>query len=194
MNAVPIEVPFRFDSQPLLWCVDQVYTVEECAAFIRLIEDSRPELATNNALYRDQDRVIRDDPAIAEDLFARLRPHVPPKMGDLLLRGLNARLRMYRYRAGQRFAPHMDHWYRPTDTTITLHSVVVYFNADFVGGETRFTEQLDQLVLPEAGRVAIFQHKVRHEGCAVQHGTKYAMRTDVIYGSPNGELVSLSIP
>jgi len=29
--------------------------------------------------------------------------------------------------------------------------------------------------------VAVFQHKLRDEGCAVRRGVKYAMRSDVIY-------------
>jgi hypothetical protein len=31
------------------------------------------------------------------------------------------------------------------------------------------------------GMVVLFQHKLRHEGCEVRRGTKYAMRSDVIY-------------
>lgn len=74
-------------------------------------------------------------------------------------------------------------WYRPDDAHVTLHTVLVYFNDDFTGGETRFMEQVETTVVPRPGRVAIFQHKLRHEGCEVASGTKYAMRTDVIYGS-----------
>jgi hypothetical protein len=178
----PVEVPFRFESERMLWWVDDVYTPEECRRFIQRIESAKPELATSNPLYRDQDRVIVDDPDLTADLFQRLRSHLPAKMGDLTLVGLNDRLRMYRYQPGQKFAPHMDHWYRPDDAHVTLHTVLVYFNDNFSGGETRFMEQLDATVLPKPGRVAIFQHKLRHEGCEVTSGTKYAMRTDVIYG------------
>lgn len=42
-------------------------------------------------------------------------------------------------------------------------------------------EQIEEIVVPRPGRVAIFQHKIRHEGCIVSRGTKYAMRTEVIY-------------
>jgi hypothetical protein len=146
-----------------------------------LIERSSPTLATNNPLYRDQDRVIRDDPQLAADLFRRLRPHLPERMGPLRLVALNDRLRFYRYRSGQRFEPHMDHWYRPSDHQITLHTVLAYFNDDFKVGETVFQEQLDRAVTPKAGMVAVFQHKLRHEGRPVLRGTKYAMRSDVIY-------------
>lgn len=176
-----VDVPMRFEGEAMLWCVDDVYTAAECAAFIALIEASSPTLATNNPLYRDQDRVVRDDPAVAGELLRRLRPHLPERMGALRLHSLNDRLRFYRYRAGQRFDPHTDHWYRPDERRITLHTVLAYFNDDFEGGETAFCEHLDAVVRPKAGRVAVFQHKLRHEGKAVLRGAKYAMRSDVIY-------------
>lgn len=179
-----IIVPFRFEDSALLWTVDDVYTLAECRAMVARIEESTPSLATNNPLYRDQDRVIADEPALASELFGRLRAHLPAAMGELNLIGLNERLRLYRYRAGQRFLPHMDHWFRPTPSRITLHTVLVYFNEDFEGGETKFQEQLDAVVTPRPGRVVIFQHKLRHEGCEVRAGTKYAMRTDTMYEAP----------
>ncbi len=178
-----LEIPMRFDSEPLLWTVEDVYTPAECDHFIQSIESASPTLATNNPLYRDQDRVIRDDPATALDLFERLRPSLSERIGSLSLVGLNSHLRFYRYRPGQRFAPHMDHWYRPDEFHITLHTILAYFNDDFEGGETRFSEQIDRTLVPRRGMVAIFQHKIRHEGCPVRSGTKYAMRSDVIYGA-----------
>lgn len=176
-----VELPMRFESERLLWTVEGVYSPAECREFVGRIEGWSPTIATNNPSYRDQDRVIRDDPDVAADLFRRLRPHLPATMGPLRLVGLNERLRFYRYSPGQQFAPHMDHWYWPSETQVTLHTVLVYFNDDFEGGETRFMETLDGLVVPKAGLVALFQHKLRHEGCPVKSGRKYAMRTDVIY-------------
>ncbi len=169
----------------MLWVVDDVYSADECRAAIDLIERAAPSLATGNPLYRDQDRVIRDDPAEAGRLFARLKPHLPDILGSLSLHSLNERLRYYRYRPGQRFSPHMDHWFRPTATRITLLTVLAYFNDDFSGGETRFIEQVERTIIPRQGSIAIFQHKIRHEGCEVRRGTKYAMRTDVIYEAPS---------
>ena len=178
---MPIDIPTRFEDRPILLQVPVVYAPEECARLIALIEAGAPTLATNNPLYRDQDRVIRDDPTIADDLFRLLRPNLPTTMGPLRLVGLNHRLRFYRYRAGQRFEPHTDHWYQASPRLITLYTVLVYFNEDFDGGETRFHEQLEDTVVPREGLVAVFQHKLRHEGCPVRAGTKYAMRSDVIY-------------
>ncbi|MFT5359186.1 MAG: prolyl 4-hydroxylase [Polyangiales bacterium] len=177
-------VPMRFDEQPLLWVVDDVYSKEECEVMTRNIEAWTPTLATNNPMYRDQDRVVRDDVNIANELFRRLRARLPETMGELRLAGLNERLRFYRYQPGQRFAPHMDHWYQPSETRITLLTVLAYFNDDFEGGETKFVEQVEETVVPRAGSVAVFQHKIRHEGCEVLRGRKYAMRSDVFYEAP----------
>lgn len=146
-----VEVPFRFEDERMLWWVDDVYTSVECRQFIDLIEASEPELATNNRIYRDQDRVIRDDPAIAGDLFRRLGPHLPERMGQLVLFGLNARLRLYRYHAGQKFPPHMDHWFRPNDSQVTLHTVLAYFNDDFEGGDTKFMSSSMRQLLQKLG-------------------------------------------
>ncbi|MGE0786396.1 MAG: 2OG-Fe(II) oxygenase [Sandaracinaceae bacterium] len=178
-------VPMRVDDVPLLWRVADVYSPSECAEMVERIEAWSPRLATNNPIYRNQDRVMRDDAAFASDLFARLRAHLPGRIGGLTLYGLNERLRFYRYQPSQRFEAHMDHWYQPDETHITLLSVLVYFNDDFDGGETKFMEQLDDVVVPKAGLAAVFQHKVRHEGCEVTRGAKYAMRTDVIYEAPS---------
>jgi hypothetical protein len=64
-----LQIPMRFENEPLLWLVNDVYTKEECDRFIEFIEKSSPTLATNNSLYRDQDRVIKDDPEIAKELI-----------------------------------------------------------------------------------------------------------------------------
>lgn len=185
------KVPMRFDDTALLWTVDEVYSDAECRAFIERIEAGSPRLATNNPMYRDQDRVIEDDPEVAGDLLKRLRPSLPTTMGPLGLSRVNERLRFYRYQAGQRFAPHMDHWYQPSPTEISLLTLLVYFNGDFEGGATRFCEQLEARVQPKPGLVAIFQHKVRHEGEPVARGRKYAMRSDVLYTAPDEIVLTL---
>lgn len=178
-------VPMRFAETPLLWTVDNVYTENECADFVEKIKGWEPTIATNNPLYRNQDRVMRDDPEMAADLLERLRARLPERMGELSLLGLNERFRFYRYAAGQDFKEHMDHWHKASPTKISLLTVLVYFNSDFEGGETAFSEQLVQRIEPQAGRVAIFQHKVRHEGCPVIQGQKFLVRTDVMYLAPS---------
>ncbi|AFY37929.1 Prolyl 4-hydroxylase alpha subunit [[Leptolyngbya] sp. PCC 7376] len=177
----PLGVKFRYESVPLLWEIKEVYSKAGCQRFIRKIESSNPAIATRNPMFRNQDRVIFDDKKIADDLFERIKDSLPQQIDDFSVSRLNERLRCYRYNIGQKFEPHMDHWYQANDREISLFSVLVYFNSDFEGGETRFMEQLNAVIKPEIGKVAVFQHKLRHEGCEVLQGIKYAMRTDVMY-------------
>lgn len=77
------------------------------------------------------------------------------------------------------------------NTLLTLH---LYMNdskqtvgdqAELVGGATSFlsadgSRKMD--VDPKAGRVLIFQHRsLNHSGDDVLAGTKYTMRTDIMY-------------
>ncbi|KAK3327395.1 hypothetical protein B0T19DRAFT_441388 [Cercophora scortea] len=112
-------------------------------------------------------------------------------------RRVNQRMRFLRYGPGQFFRPHCDGPYVETDadkTVETLFTVHLYLNdskeavgdgADLVGGATPFlsndeTRKVD--VHPKAGRVLIFQHrKLLHSGADVVQGTKYTMRTDIVY-------------
>ena len=179
--GLPTPVPMRFADCPLLWSVDEALPANTCLQLVREIEAAKPALATNNPLFRNQDRVIRNDPALAAVLLERIRSSLPERIGALRLQRVNELLRLYRYKPGQRFEAHTDHWYQPDKRSISLLTVLVYLNEGFTGGHTRFMEQLDADVVPKMGQAAIFQHKVTHEGCEVTSGTKYALRTDVIY-------------
>jgi len=76
----------------------------------------------------------------------------------------------------------------------TYYTVHLYLNdsvaevgegADLVGGATSFLSYDEEHrvdVNPKAGRVLIFQHKgLYHSGDDVVRGTKYTMRTDIMY-------------
>jgi hypothetical protein len=56
---------------------------------------------------------------------------------------------------------------------------------DLVGGATSFLSSDEKRRLdvnPKAGRVLIFQHRgLYHSGDDVTQGTKYTMRTDILY-------------
>ncbi|KAK2015258.1 hypothetical protein LZ32DRAFT_602601 [Colletotrichum eremochloae] len=111
----------------------------------------------------------------------------------------NKRMRFLKYQQGQFFRPHCDGPYgeEGEDGTVyrTYYTVQLYLNdsvagtgggkADLVGGATSFLsgdEKRRVDVDPRAGRVLIFQHsRLYHCGDDVLEGTKYAMRTDILY-------------
>ncbi len=59
-------------------------------------------------------------------------------------------------------------------------SPILYLNDDFEGGETDF---FGFQATPRTGSAIAFAHERRHEGRPVYAGTKYVVRTDVMYRS-----------
>ena len=100
-----IPLPMRFEAEPLLWTVDGIYTPAECESFVRMIERAAPTLATNNALYRNQDRVMKDDPATSADSVRPTAASSSSPDRPLQIGWPNERLRFYRY-SKVRNSPH----------------------------------------------------------------------------------------
>lgn len=111
---------------------------------------------------------------------------------------LDSALRFLRYEPGQYFSPHCDGHYvgkdgdRAEKSFLTVH---LYLNGggqgdgeEIEGGATRFgidfeNPKEDKVDIdPKQGSVLIFQQRdMYHEGVEVRRGTKYTLRTDVIY-------------
>jgi predicted 2-oxoglutarate/Fe(II)-dependent dioxygenase YbiX len=145
------------------------------------------------ATYRNNDRLVVDDEALAAAVFSRLLPHLPRTVtaedGSLWVAcGLNPRFRSCRYRNGQNFSVHQDGAYAPEGDVRSFSTVQVYLNdsSAFCGGATRFFDDVTAAhmvaaVQPRAGRAVIFDHTLWHDGEAVTGGTKYVLRSDVLY-------------
>src|SRR5262249_14911339 len=133
---------------------------------------------------RNNERVMFDDAALAADLFARTGAWVPPSLHGGSLVGYNERFRGYRYRPGQRFAPHFDGAYFRPDRADgregTQSSIRSYLNDGVEGGETRLIDY-HVVIRPTIGSVLFFEHAMLHEGCTVRAGTKYVLRSDAMY-------------
>ena len=155
------------------------------------------------------DRIMWDSPEVADALLARIRPHIPLNTSTLKnspyvtsddpvwssgtwrISRLNDRLRFLRYQPGMFFRQHSDGFYvTPDESEVSFLTVHLYLRGsrDLKGGATRFfgedrpghlnTYDVD----PCAGACLIFQHHdLVHSGEAVVQGTKYTMRTDVMY-------------
>lgn len=174
---------------PLVQTIDHVFSEQECRALIDRIEREGPQAAPISTAHgavmrpdvRNNDRVMLDDPATSELLFNRLRSQLPPVLeSEWELVGLNERLRFYRYRPGQRFAPHFDGCFRRSDAEQSFLTVLVYLNTCEGGGATRLLD-LELDVAPAPGRCLLFNHHLLHEGAVVTSGEKYVVRSDVMY-------------
>jgi predicted 2-oxoglutarate/Fe(II)-dependent dioxygenase YbiX len=166
----------------------------ECRDFIKWGEDNRYRQTGQDypSSYRNNDRMVFHDVGLAATLMSRLNQHLPQRLtvngATWTLDGLNPLFRGCRYRHGQNFTRHRDGAHSPDQQRRSLLTVMLYLNdaRDFQGGATRFyadrfTESSDFEVKPEEGLGILFAHDYWHDGQAVTEGTKYVLRTDVVY-------------
>lgn len=179
---------------PTVLLLDGALSTEHCRALRRRIDEGAPAIApisTGRGFelrpeLRNNERVIFDDPALGRALFQVLEGEVPSRLRlrdegrEVSACGLNERFRGYRYSPGQRFGPHYDGAYARSAEERSELTVLFYLNDGFVGGATRFLD-LQLEVQPKEGQALIFTHAVLHEGAMVEQGTKYVLRSDVMY-------------
>jgi hypothetical protein len=169
----------------------------ECVELIRRSESLAWETGTVGeeivSGVRNNERVLFDDPSLADDLFGRARPFIPEPIDGLVLVGFNERWRFYRYGPSQTFKPHRDGMYlRVKEREESRLTFMVYLNDRMTGGQTRFFLGMEDAfrgnpylsVQPKAGMALVFVHRIWHEGAVVESGQKYVLRTDVMYGRP----------
>jgi predicted 2-oxoglutarate/Fe(II)-dependent dioxygenase YbiX len=175
-------------SAPLVWTLPRILRPDECAALIARIEALGPTdapITTSRGFVmmpdvRNNQRVMFDDVALAGELFGRIAAALPARLCEMRAVGANERFRCYRYTPGQWFKPHYDGAFVRNASEHSLLTLIVYLNHDFEGGRTAFLDfGID--ATPQAGSALLFQHRLLHEGCSVVAGTKYVLRSDVMY-------------
>jgi predicted 2-oxoglutarate/Fe(II)-dependent dioxygenase YbiX len=183
------------------WLTDEVFVVadllsaEECATCIERSESLGYEEAlvtspSGQVLHtdvRNNERVVFDDPELAEELWQRIADFVPAGMEAYQAVGVYERFRCYRYDPGQQFDWHQDGPVERDNGEQSFWTFMIYLNEGFEGGETSFNDSYsdepfdDFQVVPQAGMALFFVHTVHHKGEPVFRGRKYVLRTDVMY-------------
>lgn len=175
-----------------IFTVDEFLTPKECEDLIKRSEEIGFEAATIatrrghklETSTRNNDRVIVDDPELAARLWDRLRSFTPGIKAGRQSIGLNERFRFYRYHPGHKFVWHADGAYRRDNGEVSQLTFLIYLNSGYCGGSTKF-EELE--VNGGAGTALVFEHALFHEGSEVLEGTKYVLRSDVMFG-PVGKI------
>jgi WD40 repeat protein len=169
---------------------------------LRAAAEARGFQATGRAYppsYRDNDRAVVDDDDLAGWLFERIGRHLPARLqaddgSAWQLSGLNRRIRFCRYRDGQSFRIHRDGVHHASPSERSLLTFMVYLNSadEFAGGATRFFRGRDPAcgefmrVAPAKGLLITFDHGLWHDGAPVHEGTKWVMRSDIMYRRSDG--------
>ena len=143
--------------------------------------------------------VFEHKPTI-EMIWEKMEPIVQPHIRNFIDHtncgqpvGLNPRLRVLRYDATDNdvFEPHFDATTKVNNMT-SLLTVLIYLNdgggIDFSGGETCYLDHhisrnIDSCtkIVPSTGKVIIFEHDLFHSSIPLEVGTKYVLRTDVLF-------------
>lgn len=152
-------------------------------------------------------------PPTVSRMWEKLRQHINPLIESFIKRekcgpplGLNPKLRVLRYDScdNDRFEPHFDATTIVGPKQRSLLTVLLYLNGggskDFEGGETLYLDghisSKDQVksalsqatesvskVIPAAGKVVIFEHDLFHSGAPLLSGTKFVLRTDILFAA-----------
>jgi len=143
--------------------------------------------------YRSNTRVITDQIELAQQITERIKSIIPTSIDfkDTTWRlvGLNERFRFCKYIKGQHFSPHADAYFEKNSKERSFLTFMIYLSSDFEGGETCFLrsrepaspENTTFCLKPKIGSVLVFQHNIYHEGQMLKSGTKYIMRSDLMF-------------
>jgi predicted 2-oxoglutarate/Fe(II)-dependent dioxygenase YbiX len=169
-----------------IWTISDFLSSRQCEDLVIFSEQlgydeaevSLPSGAKMMKSLRNNERLLYTDAALAAQYWERLQPFCPAQIDGTIAIGLNEQFRFYKYEPGQRFKRHIDGRFKRNALEESRITFMVYLNDDFEGGETNFDTVS---IRPQAGMALCFIHEQKHEGCAVTDGTKYVLRSDVMY-------------
>ncbi len=145
------------------------------------IGDGKQELDKE---VRDCKRIMEIDHELSEFIMEKINLHLPEEFGNRTKIGLNPMFRYLKYGPGNYFKPHYDGNYEDKNGDISLITVQIYLNDDFKGGETIFYNDDERKIythIPKKGDIILFEQTIEHSGSEVLSGTKYSVRTEVMY-------------
>eukprot|EP01087_Luapelamoeba_hula_P004546 TRINITY_DN14490_c0_g1_i1.p1 TRINITY_DN14490_c0_g1~~TRINITY_DN14490_c0_g1_i1.p1 ORF type:complete len:380 (-),score=50.45 TRINITY_DN14490_c0_g1_i1:123-1262(-) len=193
-----------FSPDSALLVIDAVLSGNRCAELIQRTckMGFYPNFANNDI------RAL-PNPALAAELWEKLHGTFPMQNGAMRAVRVNSHFRFLRYRPEHQPVEHTDGPFADQQAQeASILSLIVYLNDNFAGGQTRFAVNTNcgtgqqtssaschddkllgakvTVVQPATGRAVLFPHSWRHSSSPVeQGGTKYILRTDVIYSNPS---------
>ncbi|KAJ6551186.1 hypothetical protein B0H19DRAFT_1156827 [Mycena capillaripes] len=218
--------PQRFDvpGVPGAFIINDVFEPSECQALIdaaetvgMLPDEPTAGSATQLASVLAHNFIWLADVDFISTMYSRVVDLLPQTVHGGAVKGINRRFRLYRYRPGALYRPHIDgawpasaldetttppsYIYDSDPTVYSRLTFLIYLNDDFDGGSTTFFLPSPEHgilearpVKPRTGTVCVFPHgaargSLLHEGSGVTDGAKYVIRTEVLYEVDKSERV-----
>ena len=169
-----------------LFLIDDFLTQEECTDLILRseqhgYEEAKVQIDGQQLMMktiRNNTRILWKDEQLQAFIWERFLPFAVQGSETCTVSGLNELFRFYKYESGQRFKKHRDGSFKRSDREFSCYTLLIYLNDNFTGGETTFEHCS---VKPVMGRAVVFLHELKHSGEPVTDGSKYVLRTDVMY-------------
>ncbi|KAJ7489830.1 hypothetical protein B0H11DRAFT_2156668 [Mycena galericulata] len=187
--------------------LDDIFTPAECKSFVKFIDSLPLELTPpkkRGEAERHNHRYSVTSVDFAKRLHTVFAPHLPPFLparGRRANTGIsreahsfNSNIRVYKYTPQQHFGPHYDDDCRDTMTGAksewTLLLYLTGYEDGVEGGETLFYQNgkdtsKDVIKAPLTRGTALLhrhgQECLLHEGSPVLRGTKYVLRSDIMF-------------
>jgi hypothetical protein len=184
------------DSNFTCFVIPSLFTRTECEELLNIDIKNSFQKANSNypTYYRNNDRFVMDNSALANKLFQRVKPYLPETIeinsstqsenGCWHVKELNNRLRFCKYSANQYFHRHLDGIHYQSDSIQSKLTFMIYLNSatEFKGGRTLFfkTKETDEIwasYIPKQGDLIVFDHNVWHEGEVLSEGEKFVLRS-----------------
>ncbi len=167
-----------------VWAIENFLDLETCNDLITEMESTGyfEESLYASPIEKKFDitnRLFFKSEEFAEIIWNNIKEYVPRKYHERYTSiGVNEQFRLYKYFKGQVFESHQDSPCIRNENERSFYSLLIYFNDNFKGGETIF-ENLS--IKPKVGKAVFFPHTLIHSGALVIEGSKYILRTDIMY-------------
>lgn len=169
-----------------IWAIEDFLSSKECDEWILFTEMAGYEEATvglNSGpqmmkSVRNNSRLRHDNQNLANVLWEKLAAFCPDEIDGWEKTGLSEHFRFYKYDPNQRFKRHIDGRLKENIDLESRITFLIYLNEDYEGGETAFDNCTIQ---PKQGAALCFIHEQKHESLPIISGTKYVLRSDVMY-------------
>ncbi|MES2513133.1 MAG: 2OG-Fe(II) oxygenase [Bacteroidota bacterium] len=169
-----------------LYLIEDFLSSQECDDLIlwseqKGYEDAKVQMYGKQVMLkavRNNSRITFVDFDLSARIWEKFKPFAVDKFANSEVLGLNEMFRFYKYENGQRFKRHIDGSYIRNNEEASYFTLMIYLNDDFEGGSTTFQ---NSEVKPKKGTALVFYHGMKHAGEEIQSGTKYVLRTDVMY-------------
>jgi len=164
-------------------------TENECNYIINLINNNNHKSqvigAEGNSIYENTRTSSTSNLGTTDNVVIEIHKKIADYLDIPIENGESLQGQMYE--PGQYFKPHQDAFssnsYKMHAGTAgnRTHTLMIYLNDDFEGGETRFTN-INKSIIPETGKAVVWKNidenkniipDSMHEGCEVKSGKKY---------------------